>query len=114
MIFQVAALLVLALLALYAFGQRRRSAPLSYGIMATATAGAVLVVFPNLSTAIANAVGIGRGADLIFYVFMLIVFAAIANLHLRMRAQAEVMTLMAREIALTNAMRPSASAAPKE
>lgn len=106
MIFQAAALLVLAGLLLYAFGQRRRSAPLAYGIMVTAAAGAVLVVLPDLTTAVANAVGIGRGADLIFYLFMLIAFAAIANLHLRMRAQAEVVTLLAREIALATARQP--------
>lgn len=106
MIFQLTALLVLAGLILYAFGQRRRSGPLSYGIMATALIGAVLVSFPDLTTDVANAVGIGRGADLIFYLFMLIAFAAIANLHLRMRAQAEVMTLLAREIALSTASRP--------
>jgi hypothetical protein len=106
LIFQAAALLVLAGLLLYAFGQRRRSAPLSYGIMVTAAIGAVLVVFPDLTTAVANAVGIGRGADLIFYLFMLIAFAAIANLHLRMRAQAEVVTLLAREIALATARSP--------
>jgi len=105
-IFQLGATAMLALLVLYAFGQRRRSGPLSYGIMLAATAGVVLVIFPSLSTTIANAVGVGRGTDLILYVFMLIVFATIANLHLRMRAQAEVVTLLAREIALATARRP--------
>ena len=108
MIFQIAALAALALLTLYAFTQRRRSGPLSYGIMAAGAAGAVLVIFPDLSTALANTVGIGRGADLIFYVFMLIVFAAIANLHLRMRSHAEMVTLLAREIALLTAKSPKA------
>jgi hypothetical protein len=97
---------MLALLMLYAFGQRRRSGPLSYGIMLAAAGGIVLVIFPGLSTAVANAVGVGRGTDLVLYVFMLIVFAGIANLHLRMRAQAEVVTLLAREIALATARQP--------
>jgi len=108
MIFQIAALLCLAVLTLYAFGQRRRSGPISYAIMAAALIGAVLVIFPDLSTAIAHAVGIGRGADLIFYIFMLIVFAGIANLHLRMRAHAETVTLLAREMALLTAREPKA------
>lgn len=106
MIFQIAALLILAGLMLYAFGQRRPSAPLSYGIMATAVLGAVLVIFPDFTTTVANSVGIGRGANLVFYLFMLIGFAAIANLHLGMRANAEVVTLLAREIALATARRP--------
>ena len=112
MIFQVAAIAVLALLVLYAFGQRKRSGPISYGIIAAALAGAVLVAFPELSTVIANAVGIGRGADLVFYVFMLIVFAAIANLHLRLRAHGEVVTLLARELAIATAKVPDDSGEP--
>jgi hypothetical protein len=110
MIFQAAALAVLALLILYAFGQRRRSGPLSYGIIVIAAVGALFVAFPALSTSMAQAVGVGRGADLILYVFMLIVFAAIANLHLRMRAHAEVTTLLARELALAGAIRPDQKA----
>lgn len=114
MIFQIGAIAVLAALILYAFGQRRRSGPISYGIIAVALAGVVLVAFPDLSTRVANAVGIGRGADLVFYVFMLIVFAAIANLHLRLRAQNEVVTLLARELALATArVPPDASEPPK-
>ena len=106
MIFPTGALVVLAVLLLFAVGQRRHSGPLSYGMMLTAAVGAVLVIFPELSTTIANAVGIGRGADLIFYVFMLIVFAAIANLHLRMRLHAEMTTVLARELALATARQP--------
>lgn len=112
MIFQLGALAVLALLVLYAFGQRRRSGPISYGIILAALTGAVLVIFPDLSTSVARAVGVGRGADLIFYVFMLIVFASIANLHLRLRAQNEVVTLLARELALSNAKTPRKTREP--
>lgn len=114
MIFQIGAIAVLALLVLYAFGQRRRSGPISYGIIAAALAGIVLVAFPDLSTMVANAVGIGRGADLVFYVFMLIVFAAIANLHLRLRAQNEVVTLLARELAIATAKVPSGQSEPRQ
>lgn len=113
MIFQIGALAVLALLVLYAFGQRRRSGPISYGIILAALVGAVLVVLPDLSTTLANAVGVGRGADLVFYVFMLIVFAAIANLHLRLRAHSEVVTLLAREVALSTAKAPASVNGPR-
>ena len=112
MIFQIGAIAVLALLVLYAFGQRRRSGPLSYGIIAAALVGALLVALPDLSTTLARAVGVGRGADLIFYVFMLIVFAAIANLHLRLRAHSEVVTLLARELALATAKSPDTKRGP--
>lgn len=107
MTFQVLAIAFLALLAIYAFDQRKRSKPLSYAIIATSFAGAVLVAYPNLSTSLANMVGIGRGADLVAYIFMLIVFAAVANLQLRMRANDEAMTLLARELALSKVEVPA-------
>jgi hypothetical protein len=44
---------------------------------------------------------------------MLIVFAAIANLHLRLRAHAEVATVLARELALATARQPEASGGDK-
>ena len=106
MIVQVVLLASLAIVVLYAFGQRRRSGPISYSIMLTAAAGALLVAFPEVSTRVANSIGVGRGADLVFYVFMLIMFAAVANLHLRMRASAEITTQLARELALVSARRP--------
>ena len=32
--------------------------------------GILLVIFPNITVVIANAIGVGRGADLIFYLFI--------------------------------------------
>ena len=42
-------------------------------IAAILAAGIVLVVFPDLTTRLAAALGVGRGADLIFYLFMVAV-----------------------------------------
>ena len=103
---QVALLAALAIIAIYAFGQRRRSGPVSYGILAAVVAGAVLILLPDFSTSIANAVGVGRGADLVFYVFMLIILAAVLNIHLRLRSDAEVLTKLARELAILTARHP--------
>jgi hypothetical protein len=64
---------------------------------------ALLVVRPNVATKIANAVGIGRGVDLIFYLaipglalLILLLFARTRDLNLKLTA-----TL--REIAISNA-----------
>jgi hypothetical protein len=90
----------------YALSQRRRSAPVSVLIMASSVIGSVLVMFPNIANAIAQELGVGRGADLILYVFIIIALTAIFNLHLRLRAAFEVSTKLARAIALISVRQP--------
>ncbi|MBI4921939.1 MAG: DUF2304 domain-containing protein [Devosia nanyangense] len=106
MIFQAILVVALSVLVLYALGQRRRSGPISLVIILASVAGMLLVLFPEMSTIVANRLGIGRGADLVFYVFMLIMFAAVANLHVRMRIHSEATTALARQIALSSARQP--------
>src|SRR5215207_7511847 len=45
--------------------------------------GVVLAIHPDLSTRVANTVGIGRGADLLLY--LLLLFTLFQNLHLSAR-----------------------------
>ena len=107
MIFQIFLIGALTMLGVHAMTQRRRSGPLSYLIIFAALVGIVLVMFPDASTMIARMVGIGRGADLVFYVFMVTMFAAVVNIHLRLRAHDEHVTRLARELALSCAREPS-------
>jgi hypothetical protein len=107
MIIQIALLTTLVLIAVYAFGQRKRSGLVSYAILAATLVGAMLVLFPNMSTNIANTVGVGRGADLVTYLFLMIFFAAIFNIHLRLRSNAELLTRLAREISLQSTQAPN-------
>jgi len=90
----------------YALSQRRRSVPISVAIMAISLGGIVLVLFPEVTTRVAHAVGVGRGADLVFYCFILITLAAIFNIHLRLRATTETITELARAWALATASCP--------
>jgi hypothetical protein len=106
MIAQVALLVLLCAILAYAIQQRRRSRPVAYFIVAVVLAGMTLVVFPDLANRIAELVGIGRGADLAFYVTAVIGLAAIFNLHLRLRSTGETVTKLARSIALLSAKSP--------
>jgi hypothetical protein len=45
--------------------------------------GVALALYPDFSTRVANAIGIGRGADLLLYVFLL--FSLFYNVHLAAR-----------------------------
>lgn len=106
MIIQAGLIFILAVLAIYALSQRKRTRIVAALIFSVANIGIGLVLFPEVTTLVAQRVGLGRGADLIFYLFIVIALAAIFNLHLRIRANAEVITELARSIALMSARRP--------
>lgn len=106
MIIQVGLTFVLVILAAYALSQRKRAPIVGLLIFCSAMAGIGLVLFPELTNHVAHRVGLGRGADLIFYLFIVMTLASIFNLHLRIRANAEVTTGLARSIALMSARRP--------
>jgi hypothetical protein len=65
--------------------------------------GIALAIHPDLSTRLANAIGIGRGADLMLYVFIL--FSLFQTVHLAARLN----TIDAR---ITSVVRESALASP--
>jgi hypothetical protein len=106
MIIQALLIALLFFLMAYAISQHRRSRPVAFVILISCAVGIVFVVAPEVSTEIANHLGVGRGADLVFYVLSLVTLTAIFNLHLRARAASEVVTSLARAMAITNAERP--------
>jgi hypothetical protein len=108
MIIKVVLSVGLALLFVYALSQRKRSGPLSNLMMGATVVGVLLVLFPNMSTVAATALGVGRGADLIFYVFILCALIAIFNVHVHLRANSVVTTDLARSIALLDPLLPKA------
>jgi hypothetical protein len=55
------------------------------------------------STRLAELVGIGRGVDLILYTWVCISLIVLLNLHLKLRTQMELITTLARKIALADA-----------
>lgn len=66
----------------------------------------LLVIFPDASTWAAHKIGVGRGADLLFYfahLFFLLVAVALWRRSLALSAS---VTKLAREIAIRNAERP--------
>jgi hypothetical protein len=68
-----------------------------------ALSGLYFVWFPNQATVIANIIGIGRGADLVVYVWIIFSMLAILNLHLHIKSQIEIITLLSRNIAINEA-----------
>jgi hypothetical protein len=63
--------------------------------------GFVFVWMPGITNVIAAYVGVGRGADLVMYIWIVLNLLFILRLHLKLREQSEALTLLARRIALS-------------
>ena len=98
---------LLAVLA-YSFAQRIRLRWFRLFVASICAVGVVIIWDPALATSAANAVNIGRGADLITYLWIALSFAVTVNVHLRLKVNDDRMTRLAREIAILNASRKSA------
>ena len=106
MIAQVVLSLLLGIVLLYAWVQYRRSPIVTILSCAVSLIGFYFVWIPSHATRVAELVGIGRGADLILYVWACISLVVLLNLHLKLRTQHELLTQLARSIALANATLP--------
>jgi hypothetical protein len=103
MIAQAILSLLLLGVILYAWTEYRRSPAVAFLSFVAAATGIYLVWFPDQSTRLAELTGIGRGVDLIIYTWVAISLIVLLNLHLKLRAQLELITVLARKIALANA-----------
>src|SRR5579859_457781 len=103
MIAQVAISLLLIVLMIYAANERRRSPIVASTAMPAATAGLYFTWFPDHATTVAQWAGVGRGVDLILYIWVCINLIVLLNLHLKLRTQMEVISVLARKLALAEA-----------
>jgi hypothetical protein len=94
--------LLLCAVFLYAWIEYRRSPVVAVLSAVVALAGLYFVWMPSQSTWLAEFVGIGRGVDLILYTWVGISLIVALNLHLKLRTQLELITILARTIALAN------------
>ena len=99
LVFQVALFIALAVFTFYVF---RLRTPLTDRVifLALVAVAAVLVINPELSTRIANRMEIGRGTDLIFYVFIIASLFYAVTATTRQRQMQRQITLLVRQIAL--------------
>ena len=105
MIIQVLLIGGLLLCLLYAFMQRQKSRLLSKAISIVVLTGIYLVLFPEHTNELAHFVGVGRGADLVFYCWLVISLIVSMNLQLQILQLQRLITELAREMALQDARR---------
>lgn len=90
----------------YAFRAWRVSRMVALALLAAASVALAFTWNPALASRLAAWIGVGRGADLVLYVYSLISFILILDLSLKLKAQHELITRLAREIALRSAQEP--------
>jgi hypothetical protein len=103
MIAQIVLTVLLAGVLLYAGHERRRSPVVGWLSIVAAVAGLYFTWVPEDATALARWGGVGRGVDLVLYIWVCITLIVLLNLHLKLRAQMELVTELARSIALSDA-----------
>ncbi|HPT95394.1 MAG TPA: DUF2304 domain-containing protein [Microbacteriaceae bacterium] len=98
----VAAFVVFGIVLLRPGRSARNKAIRAITLLVLLACGVFAVIFPSVINDLANIVGVGRGADLLLYAFIVVfVGNALATVR-RQRAQDLQITRLAREIALRN------------
>lgn len=70
------------------------------GLFLVVLTGYLFIWFPEMTNIFADLVGIGRGADLVIYLWILLSLFLILKLHIKLREQSEALTTLARHLAL--------------
>lgn len=101
-------LLVLAAVALLVVLARtttsaRHQALSRLGMVAFFLAAVVTILWPALLSRLASFLGVGRGTDLLLYALVVVVVAQVARSHRRANELQRKITLLTRELALTEA-----------
>ena len=102
MIAQFVLTALLTCLLLYAVKEARQSPAVGIMTIMAAIGGLYVVWVPNHASAVAEWAGIGRGADLILYIWAALSLIIMLNLHLKLRSQLQLITGLARALALQN------------
>jgi hypothetical protein len=104
-------LIVILLLILRAFLVQKSLLLIKRAVAVIMFAGLLfLILFPDVSTWIANKVGIGRGVDLLFYFAHLFFLLVAVALWRRLITLNDAVTHLAREIAINKAIPPDETA----
>ncbi|MGY4500963.1 hypothetical protein ACVWYH_004894 [Bradyrhizobium sp. GM24.11] len=91
---------LLALVLVYAWSAHRTVPIIGLLASGAALAGLYFVWVPEHATALAAFAGIGRGVDLIVYTWVVISLLIMLNLHLKLRRQLDMITRLARAVAI--------------
>jgi small membrane protein len=112
MIAQTVISILLIGVVVYAASERRRSPFVALVSIIAAVAGLYFSWTPEDATHVATWAGVGRGVDLVLYIWVCISLIVLLNLHLKLRGQMELVTVIARTSALAEARRQFSEKSP--
>jgi hypothetical protein len=92
-----------AFIAVYFFIRLRNSLFDIILLLLLIIAAVVFILFPDITNTIANKLGVGRGADLVFYTSILIFWFVILKLYARIRRLEQIITQVVRKDAVDEA-----------
>jgi len=107
MIVQILLTIALACAWVYVLTQGRYIAGLRFSLYGVMLAGTYFIWWPEDSTWLAHKLGVGRGADLIFYVWVVLSFGIFINIHSKLRQNQQQLTELARHLAIYRAEPPA-------
>jgi len=105
---------LLVLLALFVTLQRISSRGVRFTVLAMLAIGAYFVWRPDHATAVAQTLGVGRGADLLMYFWVVITCSVILLLYLKIVQMNRMLTELARRLALSQPMHPTDCSSPSD
>ena len=100
MIIQPIISLILIWILFFTLIQSRGGLVLRFTMTVSVLIGIVLTWMPMLSNVIANYLGVGRGADLIFYIWILVSMLALVSLYFSFNYNKKQITKLTRALAL--------------
>jgi hypothetical protein len=77
-------------------------------------AGLIFIFFPELSNKVAHFLGVGRGADMIFYISILFFAFLIMKLYAKTRRLEQMITRLIRDDSIRNAEPPVDLSKPED
>ena len=86
---------------------------LRLAVLAVVATGLYFVWVPDQATRLATALGVGRGADLVLYLWVVITLALIVFLYLRIVRLSRKLTELTRALALARPQAPAESGDPR-
>jgi small membrane protein len=92
-----------AFIAVYFFIRLRNSLLDILLLLFLIAAAITFILFPNITNQLANRLGVGRGADLVFYTSIIIFWFVILKLYARIRKLEQTITRVVRKEAIDDA-----------
>ncbi|SRR6266511_1307569 len=108
MIIQILLLSILSVLACFVSLQRVTSAAVRFTALVLLATGAYFVLVPEHANAVARLLGVGRGADLMMYLWVVVTLFIILLLYLKIIELNRTITQIARHLAISHPMCPRA------